>query len=159
MTGCHHDEKGRVSGGEGSGKCILSQSAACPAGGLSYKPEIASYSQSLSYSSQNSIHWPSCTGSAGHRFRPPSELLPRGVGVPKVSDGAGPGQNEGSGGAELPGGDSGGLSCPSLGQHLLPLGQACPWQPLGVPELPGQECPGTGPVPCPLGWAREAAGM
>lgn len=43
MTGCH-DEKSRVSGGEGSGKCILSQSAACPAGGLSYKPEIASYS-------------------------------------------------------------------------------------------------------------------
>lgn len=54
-----------------------------------------------------------------------------------LSDWAGPGRNGGSGGAvrsaELPGEDFGGLPCPPLGQHLLPLGQTYPWKTLEVP--------------------------
>ena len=63
------------------------------------------------------------------------------------------------GSAELPGGGSGGLPCPPLAQHLLPLGQAHRQHPFGVPEIPGRGCPGTSPVPCPLGWVREIAGV
>lgn len=35
--------------------------------------------QPPSYSSQSAIHWPCCTGSAGHCFRSASELLPHGL--------------------------------------------------------------------------------
>lgn len=140
---------------------LLSQSASCPAGRFGYKPKITPYSSLFPPPPAAPFIGPAAPGLLGSASVP--LLSCRLVGPPRagipgaLSDWTGPVQNGGSGravrDAGLPGGGPGGLPCPPLVQDLLPLDQARPWQPTGVPELPGQGCSGTDPDPCPLGCA------
>lgn len=67
-----------MSGGVGLGERTLSQSAACPAGGFSYKLEITPYANLLPTPPKAPFIGPAARGLPGHRFRSAPVLLPRG---------------------------------------------------------------------------------
>lgn len=96
---------------------LLGQSAACPAGGLSYKPEITPYSSLLPTPPKAPFIGPAALGLEGTASAQLLKLLPRGlpgVGVlGALSKSADPGRNGGSSSAvrdaEHPGSGCGGL--------------------------------------------------